>query len=83
MYITRKEAVGILSAFIGTGILDEELEDGLEEIRNIIMHEDDDGLTLWGADDEAFDLFVSKREDLITPEWEKHREELYEKYRMR
>lgn len=83
MYMTREKAVETLGAFIGTGILKEDLEDALEEIQMIIRHEGEDNLSLWGAEDEATDLFVAKREDLITPEWEKHCEDLYEKYKMK
>ncbi len=83
MYMTRKEAVDVLYRFDGTGILDRDLADKLEEIRMIIESEDEDNLSLWGAEDAATDLFVARREDLITPEWTKHCEELYEKYKMK
>ena len=68
MYITREEATDVLYGLLGTGILDQKIEDSVEEIAMIISHEKDDNLSLWGADDEAVDLFVAKREDLITPE---------------
>lgn len=83
MYITRSEAVEVLYSIINSGILDEELCGNIEEIANIIDHEDEDEISLWGAEDDAVDLFVAKREDLITPEWNKHCEDLYEKYKMK
>lgn len=83
MYITREEAVDVLERFAGSGILDRELEDKIEEIAQVIRHEDEDDLSLWGAEDDAADLFVSKREDLITPEWEQHCRDLYEKYKIK
>lgn len=49
----------------------------------ILSHEEEDNISLWGAEDEAVDLFIARREDLITPEWEEHCRELYEKYRMK
>ena len=82
MYITREEATDVLYSLLGAGILDQKIEDSVEEIAMIIGHEKDDNLSLWGADDEAVDLFIAKREDLITPEWEAHLKELYEKYKM-
>ena len=69
-----------LYEFIGTGIIKKELEDKLEEIAMILAHEIDDNLNLWGAEDEAGELFIAVREDLQTPEWEKRMNELYDKY---
>lgn len=82
MYISRKEAVETLYGIINSGIISEELDSKLTDIAQCIGHEEDN-LFLWGADDEASDLFVLKREDLITPEWIKHCEDLHEKYKIR
>lgn len=83
MYITREEAVGVLHRASGSGILDDDLEDMLEEVATCISAEEEMGIFLWGADDDAIDLFVMKRSDLITDEWIKHQQELYERYKIR
>lgn len=80
MYITKQEAVDTLMDLIGTGIIREELEDKIEEIIHVLSHEIDDKLNLWGAGDEAHELFVAVRSDLQTPEYEKRMNELWEKY---
>lgn len=82
MYITRDEAVTTLYDVINSGIISEELEERLEDIASCIEHEEQ-GLFTWGADDDVIDLFVAKREDLYTPEWEQHCNEIWEKYRIR
>lgn len=83
MYITREEAVGVLNRVSGSGILDDDLEDLLGEIATCISAEEELGIFLWGADDDAVDLFTMKRSDLITDEWVKHQQELYERYKIR
>lgn len=83
MYIKRDEAANILNEIADGGILRKELQDALEEIAGIIRHEDEDNLSLWGAEDDVTDLFVARREDLITPEWQQHCDDLYEKYKSR
>ena len=83
MYITRQEAVEALLEVVNSGILEDELETKLSETAIILQHEDEDKLSLWGAEDDATDLFIAKRQDLITPEWEKHCNDLYEKYKMK
>ena len=82
MYMTRSEAVDVLRRFVNTDILDQELADAVEEIKMILLHENEDNLSLWGAEDEASDLFVAKREDLIDEQWEQHCEELYDRYKI-
>lgn len=82
MYITREEAVTTLYDVIDSGIISDELEGKLQDIASCIDNEEW-GLFTWGADDDVMDLFVAKREDLITPEWEQHCDEIYEKYRIR
>lgn len=82
MYITRDEAVETLYDVINSGIIDKELGSRLEDVANCISHEKDN-LFLWGAEDDAANLFIMVREDLITPEWEEHMSSLYEKYRIR
>ena len=79
MYMTREEAVDVLYRLADNDILDRKITDAVEEIAMILRHEDEDDLSLWGAEDEATDLFIARREDLITPEWEEHCRELYEK----
>lgn len=83
MYITREEAVGVLNRVSGSGILNDDLADMLGEIAICIEAEETPGIFLWGADDDAVDLFTMKRSDLITDEWIKHQQELYERYKIR
>ena len=83
MYMTREEAIDALCRRAGSSILDRDLTDSIEQIEMILRHEEEDNLSLWGAEDEATDLFIARREDLITPEWEEHCRELYEKYRIK
>ena len=83
MYMTRAEAIDALCRLAGSSILDRDLTDSIEQIEMILRHEEEDNLSLWGAEDEATDLFIARREDLITPEWEEHCRELYEKYRIK
>ena len=82
MYITREEAVHTLYAVINSGIISEELERKLQDIASCIDNEEQ-GLFTWGADNDVMDLFVAKREDLITPEWEQHCNEIWEKYKIK
>lgn len=82
MFLTREEAVVVIYDLINSGILDPRLCDELTNIANSITNETY-GLDTWGADDEVADLFVAKREDLITDEWKRHVEELYEKYKIK
>ena len=82
MYITRKEAIKTIYDIMNSGILSEELENALQDIANCIEHEND-GLFLWGADDEVSDLFTARRKDLIPPEWEKHCKSLYDKQKIK
>lgn len=82
MYITREDAAHTIYEIINSGIIDRELKDDLTSIVNCIEAEKDN-LFVWGADDEVTDLFISKRADLITPEWEKHCDELYETYKIK
>ena len=83
MYITREEAADVLDRIEGSGILDPELEAAVGEMAMVLRFEDEHKLSLWGAGREADDLFTAKRSDLITPEWERHCEELYEKYKIK
>ena len=84
---TREESVHTLYSLINSGILSEELEEQLEDIARCIESEDADnnlGVFLWGIEENDWmDLYTARRSDLITPEWEKHCHELYEKYRIK
>ncbi len=80
--ITREEAVEILNRLSDSLILEEKLEYGLYDILKCIEAENE-GLFLWGADDDYIDLYVTKREDLITDEWLKHLAKVREKYRIK
>lgn len=80
MFMTKEEAIDVLENFINTGVIKEDLEDGLESIRMLLKYEVEDKLNLWGADDEAGELFVAVRSDLKTPEYEKRMNGLWEKY---
>ncbi len=79
MFITRNEAVECLYNLINSDVLDCDILDDLEEIANCIDHENE-GYHLWGADDEAADLFSIPRSDLITEEVRNERERLCKKY---
>ena len=84
---TLEEAVETLYEIINSGILDKELESKLESVAKCIEEMDSEehlALWLWGAEDTDWvDLFVAKREDLITDEWKSHLNEVYEKYRIK
>ena len=82
MFITKQEAHDTLCELINTGILKEELEDNIERIIGVLYHEIEDGLNLWGADDEAMELFISVRSDLQTPEYLDRMEKLWNKYKI-
>lgn len=71
MYIKREEAVVTLYDLINSSVLAEDICNDLTEIAGCIANEEL-GLDTWGADDEVTDLFVARREDLITEEWEDH-----------
>ena len=85
--ITRDEALEVLYDLINSGIIAEDLEEALEDIAKCIRAEDkerDLGIDIWGAEENDWiDLYILKREDLITPEWTQHCEEVYEKYRIK
>ena len=82
MYIGRGEAVNTINKIINSGIISEELEQEMEQIATCINAEDD-GLFLWGAEDDGDDLFVSLREDLVNIDWVSHCNEVFEKYRIK
>lgn len=82
MFITRQEAIETIESVAGSGIIKSELEDALYEIASVLKCEDEDKLSLWGAEDEAGELFVAVREDLITPEYEQRMKELRDRYKM-
>lgn len=65
--ISREKAISVLQKIIDSGILAAYLEDALEDIV-ICIDSERDRLHLWGAEDDAIDLFTETREDLITPE---------------
>ena len=79
-YITREAAVATLYRVINSSILDSALEDALVEIASCIEHEGDN-LFLWGAEDEVTDLFAAPLQP--TPDWYRHCDALYEKYKIR
>lgn len=82
MFITREEAIKTLYNIINSGIISDELEGKLQDIASCIDNEEQ-WLFTWGADDDVIDLFIAKREDLITPEWEQHCNEIWKKYRIK
>lgn len=73
MYITRDDAIQALYEVINSGIIDRELTGKLEDIATCIDAEDD-SIHIWGAEDDAEELFTAYREDLLT---EKLRERLF------
>lgn len=84
--ISRQEAVETLFDLINAGILSDEIEGKLGDIAKCISAEDSEndlGLFLWGADMDFMDLYTAKREDLIDDAWNKHCDELYQKYRIK
>ncbi len=82
--MSKGDAVEVLREIADSGILREDLQDGVEELEMILRHEDEDGLSFWEADeDDVSDLFVAKRVDLITEAWKKHCNELVERYRLK
>ena len=95
-YITREEAIETLYDLINSNILDEELEESLQDIANCIEAEETHNVFLWGADCEAFDLFVAVMDPYQSSkefqteknikryeDWMKHCNELYEKYKIK
>lgn len=85
--ITREEAVRVLYAVTNSGIIADDLGEKLHDIIKCIQsgdRENDFGIDIWGAkEDDWIDLYVSRRVDLITPEWEQHQRDVYEKYRIK
>ena len=79
MFIQREEAVQVLYNLINSGILKREYEDALEEIATCIEKEGQ-GLHMWGAEDDAVELFVAYRKDLLTDEVKKKIKDTQEKY---
>ena len=69
--ISRQEAADVLMRLEESGVLQEDLEGALAEIRGCIEAEDK-GLHLWSAEDDHIKLFTAYREDLWTEEL--HRE---------
>ena len=82
MYITRKSAIETLNRLIISDILSDKLEEDLQQILNCISAEED-GLFLWGAGDDADDLFVAMREELVTVDWAARCNEIFEKYKIK
>ena len=95
-YITRHEAVLTIYELINSCIISDELEERLQDIANCIEAEETKNIFLWGAENEAFDLFTAvmnpynSSKEFQTEEnikryedWMKHCNELYEKYRIR
>ena len=69
--ISRQEAAKVLRRLEKSGILPEDIEGALAEIRGCIEAEEK-GLHLWSAEDDYIKLFTAYREDLWTEEL--HRE---------
>ena len=84
---TRAQAIEVLYKIMNCGILDNDLEDCLQDIVTCIKSEDkenDLGIDIWGdKEGDWVDLYIAKRQDLITPEWEQHCDAVYEKYRIK
>ena len=78
-YITRNEAVDTLYMLVNSDILDDDLRDKIEEIANCIEKENL-GYSLWGAEEDATELFVARREDLWTDELKERLAEIHNKY---
>jgi len=95
-YITRDEAVVVLYELINSCILSEEVNDNLNSIATCIDAEAKKNVFLWGAGEDAEDLFKSvicpygSSEEFKTAEnierygaWRKRTEELYDKYKIK
>ncbi|MCR5835973.1 MAG: hypothetical protein K6G88_05680 [Lachnospiraceae bacterium] len=94
---TREKAVEILYEIINSGILDEELEVKIQDIASCIAAEDDNGIFIWGAEENDWiDLYVSKMDpynssvpyntDELKKEYDKwieHCKSVYEKYKIK
>ena len=93
--ITKEEAVDVLEELENSGILDKSIEDKLNEICTCIGSLDD-GLDLFGADDDYVDLFVAKADPYHSSapyntdelkkeydEWVAHCEKIAEKYKIK
>lgn len=93
--ITKEEAVDVLRDLQNSGILAESIEDNLNDICTCIS-ELDNGLDLFGADDDYVDLFVAKANPYHSSapyntdelkkeydEWVAHCEKIAEKYKIK
>lgn len=79
-HITREDAVAVLWELAGSGIIAEDIADKLEAIAFCISKEQY-GFHFWGADvDETTEIFIVKRADLITDEWEAKCKAIAEKH---
>lgn len=79
--LSRDDACCVIGAIINSGIIDEDLVSDLQDISTAIGCEKD-SLHLWGVDDQdVHDLYTCVRSDLITPEYQKHVDDLYNKYK--
>ena len=82
MHITREQAQGTLYDLINSGILDKEIEEKLQDVVNCIDAENE-GLFLWGADDDADELFICRRDDLYSDELAKRLGAIFDKYKIK
>lgn len=78
-FITRSEAVSVLSALIDSGILSDEIEDALQDIMFCIEQEQL-GYHCWGGENELVELFTSHRADLWTDELKEKVQAIHNKY---
>ena len=80
MTITREEAIKILTELEESGILNEELENGVADIL-LCIDAERDGYHFWGADDDEWiKLYTAYREDLLTPELKAELQAINDKY---
>ena len=78
--ITRDEAVELLFAMSDSGMFSEELSEKLADIANAIENEKY-GLHLWGADNKEYGVLVTAvNEDVLTEEYAKEGQRIWDKY---
>ena len=78
--ITRDEAVELLFAMSESGMFSEDLNEKLADIASAIENEKY-GLHLWGADNKEYGVLVTAvNEDMLTEEYVKEGQRIWDKY---
>lgn len=77
--ITRDEAIAVLHQLTDSGILSEQMENDLADIRHCISCEND-GYHVWGSDGDEIELYIGRNVDLITDEVKAKCQAIHDKY---